>query len=230
MEEKKHGKGVHICLVGPNRFQNDLFVSSMKNILHCQCRFTEIGSCLELPQVTWNKAVHKNLVYLDCFDLKRGDVEELLHAVNQNIPGGTPLALYNWPENGPENAAYEKRTLTLGVRGFFHPYDSPQEFCRGTKAMTKGELWLSREKLAKFLLEGIAEVVHRHPCEYASSAKLTSREKEILASLAAGVTNRDIAFDLHISVHTVRTHLYNIYRKIKVNNRMQASLWRQENL
>jgi DNA-binding NarL/FixJ family response regulator len=226
LERKKHCQDVHICLVGANRFQNDLFVSSMKNILHCQCRYTEIGSCQELAQVNWNKTVQKNLVYMDCFNLERDDVEKLLHSVNQNIPLGTLLALYNCPEN----ATYEKRALALGVRGFFHPDDSPQKFCRGTRAVLNKELWISRKKLAEYFLDGIAKVSYHRPRECSGTAKLTPREKEILVLLVTGASNRDLADELHISVHTIRTHLYKIYQKIKVKNRTEASSWIQKNL
>lgn len=122
MERKTHCEDIHICLIGANRFQNDLFVSLMKNILHCQCRYTEIVSCVELSQVKWNLMVHNNLIFLDCFSLKGGEVEEFLRLVNENIPSGASLALYNCPGN----AVYEKTSLAFGVRGFFHPEDPPR--------------------------------------------------------------------------------------------------------
>ncbi len=59
---------------------------------------------------------------------------------------------------------------------------------------------------------------------------LTSREKEILTRIASGASNREIADALFISHHTVKTHIYNIYKKIKVPNRFQAALWIAENL
>ncbi|WP_081425031.1 sugar transferase [Syntrophotalea carbinolica] len=124
-------EGVHVCLVGANHLQNDLFVALMKNVLHCRCRFTNIGSRHELSQVIWNETVQKNLLFLDCFALGNGDVEEILHSVRQAIPCGTRLAFYNYRES----ATSEETVLALGVRCVFHPGDSPQQFCLGTRAI-----------------------------------------------------------------------------------------------
>jgi len=59
---------------------------------------------------------------------------------------------------------------------------------------------------------------------------LTEREKQILNKLCKGATNNDIATTLFISEHTVRTHIYNIFKKIKVKNRTQAMYWATVNL
>ena len=59
---------------------------------------------------------------------------------------------------------------------------------------------------------------------------LTRRETEILALIAAGHTNEEMAEKLFISPHTVKTHVYNIFQKIAVPNRLQAALWAAKNL
>lgn len=58
-----------------------------------------------------------------------------------------------------------------------------------------------------------------------SSLLLTRREQEILAHLTTGEPNSIIASRLHLSEHTVKNHMYNIFRKIGVKNRLQASNW-----
>jgi DNA-binding CsgD family transcriptional regulator len=59
---------------------------------------------------------------------------------------------------------------------------------------------------------------------------LTQREREILSIVVGGATNEEIANKLYISPHTVKTHIYNIFKKINVPNRLQAALWVSRNL
>jgi DNA-binding CsgD family transcriptional regulator len=58
-------------------------------------------------------------------------------------------------------------------------------------------------------------------------ALVSAREQQIIASLIVGATAREIANELRISVHTVRTHIRNIYSKTGVANRVELVLWTQ---
>ena len=51
---------------------------------------------------------------------------------------------------------------------------------------------------------------------------LTEREKTLLAALAKGRTNIELAAELDISINTVKFHLRNLYEKLSLNNRSQA--------
>ena len=54
---------------------------------------------------------------------------------------------------------------------------------------------------------------------------LTAREAEVLRLVAAGQTNKEIASELVLSVHTVERHLANAYRKMSVRNRADATAY-----
>jgi DNA-binding NarL/FixJ family response regulator len=62
-----------------------------------------------------------------------------------------------------------------------------------------------------------------------SQARLTSREQEILALVAEGRTNHEVAALLWVTEQTVKFHLANVYRKLGVANRTQASSWAHAN-
>jgi DNA-binding NarL/FixJ family response regulator len=73
---------------------------------------------------------------------------------------------------------------------------------------------------------GIARMViqsmHATPKPAANNYHLTPREKEILAHLSKGNSYKLIAADFVISIDTVRTHIKNIYEKLKVHNQVEA--------
>lgn len=73
----------------------------------------------------------------------------------------------------------------------------------------------ARDALAKRTGSGPSELVH----------SLTAREKEVLALVAKGLSNREIAERLTLSPGTVRTHVANILSKLGVADRLQAALW-----
>ncbi len=58
---------------------------------------------------------------------------------------------------------------------------------------------------------------------------LTKREKQILDLIASGASNKEISQDLSIGLSTVKSHIYNLYKKIDVTNRFQAMLWQVKN-
>ena len=70
----------------------------------------------------------------------------------------------------------------------------------------------------------------REPSPDGNRVALTQRENEVLTMVAVGATNEEIADRLCISPHTVKTHVYNIFKKINVPNRLQAAFWAAKNL
>lgn len=64
----------------------------------------------------------------------------------------------------------------------------------------------------------------------ANVLEVTCRESQVIESLVQGATARDIAEELGVSYHTVRTHIRNIYSKLRVVNRIELLRWRDANL
>jgi len=93
-------------------------------------------------------------------------------------------------------------------------------------ALFNDELWVSREIMTKTILENR----DRDIITITDQNTLTPREIEILSFIALGAKNEHIAEELFISPNTVKTHIYNIFKKINVPNRLQAALWAAKNL
>jgi DNA-binding NarL/FixJ family response regulator len=57
---------------------------------------------------------------------------------------------------------------------------------------------------------------------------LTDREEEVLATVARGRTNAEIAHELHISLSTVKAHLARLMTKLGARNRVEIAMWAYE--
>ncbi|CAM3583610.1 LuxR C-terminal-related transcriptional regulator [Halomonas lysinitropha] len=115
----------------------------------------------------------------------------------------------------------------LSLQGVFYRRDSLELICKGVETLVgKSQPWLSRSLMAR-LLERYRD---RQVNLYRPSCGLTHREIEILGLLSLGVTNARIADHLFVSEHTVKSHLYNIFKKIGVHTRCQAADWARNHL
>lgn len=105
--------------------------------------------------------------------------------------------------------------------GLFYQSDDLKLMTSGLKKIMAGDLWFSRQMANDFI------ELFRKQKVYTSNiiADLTNREKEIMSLLSLGASNNEIARELNVSENTVKTHLHNVFKKIKVRNRLQAVMW-----
>ena len=106
--------------------------------------------------------------------------------------------------------------LRMGCRGFLRPESPHWQYRRAVEVVASGELWVPRLLLSQMCRDYLSA---NDPC------KLTDREEEILALLAEGHKNREIAASLFISRETVRWHMRAIYTKLGIHDRQSAALY-----
>lgn len=162
------------------------------------------------------------LTVVDCRGLDALSIENdlaSLHAQNANIR----IALWGVDVDVVQDGFIR----WPGVKGIFCASCDEVQFQRGVRSMLAGQNWLPRKLLDKWLEQ---QRSRSRPEIIAFTGRLTGRERQILERIGDACTNAQIAFDLCISEHTVKTHLYNIYRKIKVRNRTEACNWVKSNL
>lgn len=110
------------------------------------------------------------------------------------------------------------------IRGVFYADDGPDQFRKGFAAIINNEIWVSREVLMRWMSSAGQQNMAR------AAGLLSSREMAVVRLVVAGMSNKEISDELFISTNTVKAHLYNIYKKIDVSNRLQAAIWASENL
>ncbi len=111
-----------------------------------------------------------------------------------------------------------RRMLQAGVRAIL-PHDAtPQEIGAALEAAAAGLAVIAPEVLDKLL--PVADVLESD--DVPAGEPLTSREGEVLAMLAEGAGNKEIASRLHISEHTVKFHVSSILTKLGAATRTEA--------
>jgi DNA-binding NarL/FixJ family response regulator len=111
-------------------------------------------------------------------------------------------------------------SITAGAHGFLHKEISPGGLVRALRGAVKGEAPLSRD-LASLMIDAIHALEARSKA-LERAAVLSEREKEVLAFVARGARNREIAEELTISEFTVKRHMQNILQKLEMPSRRAA--------
>jgi len=210
-----------IHIVGMNTLQNSLLLSFLKE------KSNLMGKCAQKLESAMsahdNESKLIQFLLLDYKNIDRDHFWPKLSTWKRLIASQCLVALCNI-ESGME---VEKTALKNKIQGLFYKNDPPHVIAKGISAILKGDLWYSRQSLKKYVVESNPS---NDISEHAYSSNLTFREREILPLIAAGYSNKAIADNLCISIHTVKTHIYNIYKKINVSNRLQAALWAAKSL
>ncbi len=203
-----------VRVIGTNAMHNELMVSFIRTETGLYCTYCHTADLTEKLEEEDDRTILYLLdaqdtdlyVTLTCFDV-----------------GGNPLkknysiAAYNLDPD----MEFDREALDRGLKGIFFKNEPLGNIAKGIRAILDGDFWYSRKTLSQYLWE--QRTVPKLKGE--AAVELTAREKEVLLKIYSGKCNKDIADELCISFHTVKTHVYNIFRKIQVNSRFQATLW-----
>lgn len=139
---------------------------------------------------------------------------DILRELTSKAPRTRTIVLANDPQRPRCMQALE-----YGARGVLAK-DSPKEILfKSIRCVMAGEYWVGREQMAT-LFQYLRDYKRKGDGE----AHLTWRESEIVSAILAGSSNKDIANRLSISEETVKHHVTNVFRKLKVSNRLELAL------
>lgn len=111
--------------------------------------------------------------------------------------------------------------FNAGVCGVLSFREAPARVLQALELIAQGELWIPRAILA----EAFQRQRARHTPQPAVLPALTRREWQVLRGLLVAENNREIAARLGVEESTVKRHLYNLFRKVGVRNRLEALNW-----
>lgn len=112
-----------------------------------------------------------------------------------------------------------------GVRGLFCFADYPfRLLCKCIHSVRDGQVWANSEQL-RYLLETVTHVPALRILNTKGVKLLTPREEQVVALVADGLSNREVADELALSEHTIKKYLIKIFDKLGISTRVELVLY-----
>jgi two-component system, NarL family, response regulator DegU len=199
-----------------------LFREGLKRILSLERDVLVVGEVARGDEVA--KVVERAKPDVLLLDLKmpRADVVQTLLDVNECSRTTKVIILTAFSED--ENILNAAKG---GAAGYVMKGVSSPALLEAIKTVHAGGVWIDKETPSAEAFEEIVQAQQGGAAAEPISEplkNLTKREQEILRLVAEGLTNEEIGKRIFISEKTVKTHLTNIFDKLKVNNRFKAAL------
>jgi DNA-binding NarL/FixJ family response regulator len=195
-----------------------LVCASFRHLLESQPDLVVVG---EVPPgaeaVEFAQSQSADVVLFD--PIRQGDsCLELIPALGDTLGHPRVVVLLRVPD--PE---FARHAVELGARGVVNHDLAPAGLFKALRTVHAGEVWLSRDLIARVLLHRSARPPEDP--EQQKIARLTPREREVIALIGAGLDSRQIAAQLAISETTVRHHLTAIFTKLGVHDRLKLVVY-----
>lgn len=145
----------------------------------------------------------------------QGGGVELVAELCRIIPDGAVVALTD--SGGEVGAISVGETLQVGARAYLEKGCEPEDLVRAIHRVAVGKVVVSARA------DAMAAETTTGAVGTPSAASLTSREREVVRLVSAGMTNAEIARALCITEHTVKGYLAQMLRKLEFDNRVQLA-------
>jgi DNA-binding NarL/FixJ family response regulator len=125
--------------------------------------------------------------------------------------------------------ANDRQTVSFafrsGARGVFSfSSESFRMLCRCIQCVHRGQVWANSQQL-QYLLEVVTQVPSLRTMSASGARLLTPREEQVVALVADGLSNREVAGELNLSEHTIKKYLFRIFDKLGVSSRVELVLY-----
>ncbi|MBS4535198.1 response regulator transcription factor [Clostridium sp. D2Q-14] len=124
-----------------------------------------------------------------------------------------------------DDREYLMRTINMGVDGYVLKDSDSDTLVKSIKDVYQGKTYIQPSLAPLLVRESDSNITK----EESKKSSLTKREYEVITLIAEGLNNREIGAKLYISEKTVKNHVSNIFKKIEVNDRIQAAIFAYKN-
>jgi len=212
---------IHVLIADSNRMQSQLLSGALRR----RPEF-HINTC-RLDAVSIVQAVSVKPPRVALLAINSSDGEEpiiILRRFHLSHPEIPKLLLVDRVDRDLIVSAFRS-----GARGIFCITDSNLRLlCKCIQQVAAGQVWANTEQL-NYLLDLISEVPSLRVLNASGNTLLTPREEQVVALVAEGLGNRQIARELNLSEHTIKKYLFRIFEKLGVSTRVELVLYAVNN-
>ncbi len=196
---------------------HDLFREGLAGLINAQPDLEVVGQANDgLEALTLARDLKPDLIVMD-IKMPVCDGLEATRLIRAEIPDAKILMLTVHDE---EEKLFE--AIKAGAGGYLLKSTHSADFLNGVHSALAGEAVLP-PKLAARLLDEFVRLANRPQSDATVTTDLTPRELEVLQLIATRASDKEIAAQLNLSLHTVKTHVRNILGKLHAVNRRHAA-------
>lgn len=200
-----------------------LFRSGIRSLLQRQTDFTIVGEASDgIEGIKRAKQLQPDVVLLD-LNMPGMSGVETLQLLLQDCPNAAVIML-----TVSEEAEDLTTALQAGARGYLIKNIDADYLIRAIRRAAAGESVLAESMTGKLVAHLQGGGGNKAAPPISEMDKLTPREREILACLARGESNKLIARVLDVAESTVKIHVQNILKKLGLSSRVQAAVFAVE--
>jgi len=114
--------------------------------------------------------------------------------------------------------------VKAGASGFILKDARVHEFLKTIRSVFQGQKVLPTNLMGSLFSQIVNEAAHRpKESKLIRSVRMTKRERQVIELVSDGLTNKEIGQKLHVSPHTVKSHVHNILEKLAMHNRIEIA-------
>jgi DNA-binding NarL/FixJ family response regulator len=114
--------------------------------------------------------------------------------------------------------------FSAGAKGIACQTDPFEVLCKCVRCVHAGQIWANSREL-QWVIKTLGEREPARVVDAKGIALLTKREAQVVSMAVEGLPNHEIAVKLAMSEHTVKNHLFRIYEKLGISNRVELILY-----
>jgi DNA-binding NarL/FixJ family response regulator len=212
-------KRIHILLIEDNRLLREGFTAMLEE----QPDLKVAASAGNSDAVAQARKLQPTVILLD-LGLRSQNSLRLLALLKAKAPKARVIGMDLVPVQ-EDLVQY----VEAGVSGFVLKDATFDDFLRTIRAVARGSTILPPPLTGSLFSQIVEHATRKSKRNPFALVKMTSREREVVALIAEGLSNKDIAQRLHLATDTVKSHVHNILEKLALHTRLEIARFAHTN-